>query len=129
MIVASAWRSERSHAARGKVETSGTLGRKSNRARGAGRRHDRRRLTRDRRRVRDTWAGALPKAQIALGSQLGIGVHHDPPRNAELARQITGGRHPCTRSQGTISDRPPKLVLDLCSECPGAIAADREEQL
>ncbi len=35
MIVASAWRSERSQAARGNVETSGTLGRKSNRTGGA----------------------------------------------------------------------------------------------
>ena len=37
VIVASAWRSARSQAARGNVETSGTLGRKSNRARGGGR--------------------------------------------------------------------------------------------
>ena len=35
-MVASAARSERSQLARGKVETSGVLGRKSNRARGAG---------------------------------------------------------------------------------------------
>jgi len=92
-------------------------------------RHHRPRLTRNRGCVRDTWAGALPKAQIALGGQLGIGVNHDSPRNAELARQITCGRHPCTWSQGAISDRPPKLVLDLRSECPGAVPVHGEEQL
>ncbi len=93
------------------------------------RRHHRLPLTGNRRRFRDSRAGALPQAQIPLGSQLGIGVHHDSPRNADLARQSTGGRHPRTTPQGAISDRPPKLVLDLCPECPGTIAAHRKEQL
>ena len=97
---------------------------------GAPPRRDRRpRSIRNRRQVRHSRAGPLTKAQIALRCQLGVGVHHDPPRNAELARQITCGRNPCARSQRTVSDRAPKLVLDLCSECPGAIAAHGEEQL
>jgi hypothetical protein len=32
--------------------------------------------------------GALPKAQISLRTKLGIGAHHHPPRDADLARQV-----------------------------------------
>ena len=129
MIVASASRSERSHAARGNVETSGTLGRKSNRARGAGRASPPAATPRQRGGLGDTRAGALPQAQVALGGKLRVGVHHDPPRNAELARQIARGRHSRTRPQGAIADRPAELILDLCPEGPGAVAAHRQEQL
>ena len=40
--------------------------------------------------LRHARTGALAQAQIALGGELGVGVDHDPPRNAELARQIAG---------------------------------------
>jgi len=55
----------------------------------------------------------LAQAQIALGSKLRIGVHHDPPRNSELAREIARGRHPRTGSQRAIANRPAELILDL----------------
>ena len=128
MIVASASRRERCQAARGNGETSGTLGRKSKRARRRG--PDRLRLRlRDRRGLGDARARALPQAQVALGGELRVGVHGDAPRDAELARQVARRRHPLAGPQRPVADRAPELVLDLRAERPGTVAAHREQQL
>ena len=92
-------------------------------------RRTRPRLPYNRRGVRHTRAGALAQAQISLRTKLGVGVHHDPPRDAELARQVARGRYSRTGSQGAIPDRPAKLVLDLRPEGTGAVATHREKQL
>jgi hypothetical protein len=73
--------------------------------------------------------GALAQREIALRRELGVGVDGNPPRHAQLAGQVAGGRHARPGSQRALADRPPELVLDLRAQRPGRFAAHRDQQL
>jgi hypothetical protein len=104
---------ERCHAVRGNVETSGMIGRKLKRGWGGGRRDLGRRYIRGGRGLGDPEAGALPEDEIALGSELLVGVHRHAPRDTQLTRQVEGRRHPRSGSESFIADRTARLLLDL----------------
>ena len=116
MIVASASRRARSQAARGKVETSGTLGRKSKRGAAGERSGGRGRVAAGGGRVGDARPRALAQAQVALGGELAVGVDDDAAGDAELAREVAGRRHARAGLQRAVADRAPELVLDLRAE-------------
>ena len=124
----SASRSERSHAARGKAETSGMLGRKSKRGGGAAA------AGAARRAAPSTPAGdarprALAQAQVALGGELGVGIDGDAPRDAELAGQVARRRNLRAGAQGALADGAAELVLDLRAQRRGRLAAHGEQEL
>jgi len=69
-------------------------------ARGAGSRLLRRKAARGG-RLGHVGAPARPRHEIALGQQLGVGVHDEPPRDAEVRGQRARGGQAGSRGQPT----------------------------
>ncbi len=122
-IVVTASRRQRAHARRGKAETSGP-GRAEVEARRPLADQRQRRRGGGRRPLGDPRLRALAKDEVTLRGQLRVRVDRDPPRDAELARQVARGRHPRAAVQLAAADRAPQLVLDLRAERALPVAGD-----
>ena len=63
-------------------------------------------------RIRDAWRRALAQGEITLGGELGVGLHHQRSRNAEIgARSRVDGTAP--GPQCAAADGVAQLPFDL----------------
>ena len=71
---------------------------------------------RDRRAGGDHRRGPLPRAEVPLGDQLGVGLHHDAARHAELRRERAARRQRAPGRQPAGAHAAADLVLEPAAE-------------
>ena len=79
------------------------------------------------RKLRDPRRRALPQREITLGSELGVGLHHQRPRNPEIGREIAGRGDRRTGPQSAGPYGVADLPLDLRLQGFRAVPLDGEE--
>ncbi len=77
----------------------------------------------------DEGPGSGPRGQVALGQQLGVGVHHQPSRDAEVRGQRAGRGQPRVGGQAPVADRPPQLLLELGPQRPRRAPVEPQQQV
>ena len=67
--------------------------------------------------------------QVALGHELLVCLDHDAARDTELRGERARRRQRRIGLQAAGADGCPELLLELSVERPGAVVAERDEQL
>ena len=76
--------------------------------------------------LRHARSGAAARGQVALGHQLGVGVDHDPPRDAELPRQRPAGRQRSAGTEAARADAVAQLALELGAARGGGLECQQQ---
>ena len=79
--------------------------------------------------VGDERGGALPRHEVALRAELGVGVHDHAARDAELARQRARARERDAGGQPARAHRVAQLLLELGAQRGRAAAIQADEQI
>ena len=72
---------------------------------------------------------ALAQIQVPLGAELRVRIHHDAPRDAELAGQIARRRQLRPILERALADGGPELILDLGAQGASSTPGHRKQDL